>query len=397
MEIKHISKKNYAVFIIVACIWLFFSGILIIKAFNESKLYDWLSNNITIDTKTTIGQKIMNIQNTIQANQAIKEQEYEKALQLISWNNGEDYYNRWTIQTLLAYKDALGNSISWLENAQILLAQAQQNFTIAQKISKSTNIKNASIDNQKTINSLSSVVDIKTCYSIGQETIIGIKSIVSTITNIKNTLNEEEVYINKRAKGLDVTCYEKLKYILDTSREQVGLLQWQMQKNTIQYTSDFSNKIENPMICIQTPYENILPSIEKGKQWLDQYQLQHINTIEALKNNNNTSIKELCNQTKNDAQINQQIENSLQELLQKLEDNKTENKQQQRATNEVNYKNFFNEDEKKALENIKATNQWRINTILNIRSKGSYNPEKYINDMFNQFYGNSGDFINLHK
>jgi hypothetical protein len=85
--------------------------------------------------------------------------------------------------------------------------------------------------------------------------------------------------------------------------------------------------------------------------------MQHINTIEALKNNDSKSIQELCNQSKNDAQVNQQIENSVQELLQKLDENKIENQQQKRISNEVKYKDFFNENEKKVLQEIKTTNQ----------------------------------------
>ena len=182
-----------------------------------------------------------------------------------------------------------------------------------------------------------------------------------------------------------------------TSRQQVGELWLQIQKDATKYTADFSDKINDPKICIQTPYENIIPSTIQGKQALEEYQLQHSNTVEVLKSNDSTSIKQLCNQAKNDAQINQNIESSVQELLQKLQDNTTENQEQQRVTNKVNYKDFFNKDEKKALQQIKATNEWRINTILNIRGKGNYDPEQYINNMFNQFYGNSGDFINLHK
>jgi hypothetical protein len=135
----------------------------------------------------------------------------------------------------------------------------------------------------------------------------------------------------------------------------------------------------------------------KGKQGLEEYQQQHQNTIDVLQSNDSQWIQELCNQTKNDAQINQEIENSVQELLQKLDKNKIENKEQTRSSNETQYKDFFNEDEKKALQEIQKINEWWIDTILEIRGKGNYTPEKYINDMFNQFYGNTGDFINLHK
>lgn len=396
MKIKDISKRNNSLYIFIASIWLFFSCILIVKAFNESLFYDSISGSKNITNNTRLEQKINAIQNTLQANEVIKKQEYEKALQLISWNKGDDYYNRWTIQTLLAYKNGLQSNISWLESAQRFIAQAQQNFAIAKKLSPSKTVANAIMENQNTIDTLSTVVDIKTCYSIGQTIITNMNDIITTIKNIKDTLNQEDTYIKKRSKILPDACYQKLVYILDTSRGQVWLLQWEMQKNTTNYINDFSEKIENPIICIQTPYENILSSITKGKEGLEEYKKLHTNTIEALKSNDTESIKQLCDQSKNDAQINQKIESSIQELLQKLEDNKTENKQQ-RATNQVNYKDFFNENEKKVLEDIKSTNQWRIDTILNIRGKGNYNAQKYINDMFNQFYGNSGDFINLHK
>jgi hypothetical protein len=85
----------------------------------------------------------------------------------------------------------------------------------------------------------------------------------TTIKKIKETLDQEKTYINKRAKSLDQACHEKLVYILDSSKEQVGLLEIHMQKNTIKYISDFSDKIDNPMICIETPYENIISSIIK--------------------------------------------------------------------------------------------------------------------------------------
>lgn len=360
-------------------------------------IYTALSWNMPVVSWSILGQKITNIENTLQANEAVKKQEYEKALQLISWNASEDYYNRWAIQTLLAYKNALQSSISWLQNAQIFVAQAQQNFDIANKLSDSKTITNAIITNQETIQSLSTVVDIKTCYGIGQTIITSIDEINATIKNIKETLNQEETYIIKRTSSLPPDCYEKLRSILDTSREQVGILQLQMEKDKTNYISDLSDKIKDPTICIQTPYENIISSIIKWKEWLQQYQLQHINTIEALKSNNSQDIDDLCNQTKNDAQINQQIENAVQELLQKLEDNKTENQTQKKNSTTVNYKDFFNENEKKILQEIETTNQWRIDTILDIRGKWNYTPEKYINTMFNQFYGNSGDFMDLHK
>lgn len=397
MKREYISEKNNYIFVIIACIWLSFSCIFIIQAFNEWKIYDTLESKDPIDIQSRVGQKIIKIQHTIEANTAIQQQDYIKALQLISGNTSEEYYNRGTIQTLLAYQNALESSISWLQNAQKFIAQAQQSFDIAKKLARSKKINNAISNNETTITSLANGIDIKTCYGIGGNIIMDIKDIMTIIKSIKDILNQEEIYIQKNISSLDVICYEKLRNIVDTSNEQVLLFQWQMQKNINKYRTDLSKKIEDPLRCIETPYENILPSMTKGKQWLQQYQQQHIATIEALRSNDLQSIKELCEQSKNDAEINQEIEDFVQELLQKLEDNKIENQEQKKSTKEIKYKDFFDENEKKALQEIQSTNQWWINTMLEIRGEGNYTPERYINDMFNQFYGNSGDFIDLHK
>jgi len=160
----------------------------------------------------------------------------------------------------------LQNSISGLQDAQTFVAQAQQNFDIAEKLADAKMIDTAIADNKKTINSLAAVVDIKTCYGIGSSSIDNLKDITATIKNIKSTLDQEESSITKRASSLDTACYEKLQSIVDTSKEQVGMLQLQMEKNITKYITDFSDKIEDPTLCIQTPYENILPFITKGKK-----------------------------------------------------------------------------------------------------------------------------------
>ena len=90
------------------------------------------------------------------------------------------------------------------------------------------------------------------------------KKSVSSV--VEKSLNQEEEYINKRANSLPAACYEKLRSIVDASKEQVGLLQLQIDRDQTNYLSDFSDKIDNPMICIEAPYENILPSMIEGKK-----------------------------------------------------------------------------------------------------------------------------------
>ncbi len=398
MDTKYGNQKNITVYTIIAGIWLLFSCIFILNAAYEGKIYEGLANNQGYDQSSTLGKKILQIENTFQANEAIQEQDYEKALELISGTASEDYYNRGTIQTLIAYKNALQSNVSWLETAQKFIAQADQNFTIAKRLSPPKNIREAIVSNESTIDALSSVIDIKTCYGIGQAIITNIDNINDIISAVAGTLSQEEMYIEQRAASLGDECYQKLNAIVDTSKEQVGDLGLTIKENAKTYRKGFWERIDDPLICIDTPYQNILPSIIKGAQWLSQYQSLHQNTIAALQSNDKQSIEAICNQTQNDSQINQQIQDSVQEMLEKVVQEKyEEGEQQTRAWQQVQYKDFFSEDEQKVLEDIQKINRWRINNVLKIKSKERYNAQRYINEMFNQFYGNSGDFIDLHK
>lgn len=399
MTTKHNNSHHKKIYTIIAGIWLAFCSIFIVQATNEGKIYDKLYSNKDIYTSEKIDQEINHIKDTLQANEEIKNQNYETALTLISGNTSEDYYNRWTIQTLLAYKNGLQNNISWRENAKVFIAQAQNSFDIAQKLWPSKAIKDAININKTTTTSLSTVINIKTCYGIGQNIVTSITTTQNITQGIKQTLQEEETYLNKRAQSLDKECYQRLEYIVDSSKEQVAMLQLEMEYNKQTYLTDLSEKIEDPLLCIQSPYENILPSLTKGNIWLQQYQEGHQNTIDALKKNTQESIYELCNESKNDSEINQDIENSVQDMLEKLSNTQEDPEENEATKNsqEIQYKDFFTENEKEALQEIQESNQSRIENILNIRGKWNYEADKYLNDTFNQFYGNSWDFINLHK
>lgn len=396
METNRIKTKYNYLWGIIAGLWILFSFLYIIKAANESKAYDMIRNN-TSPLSSLLTEKLQYMEATIKANTAIQNHEYEKALNLISWTTNVDYYNRGTIETLLAYEHALQNTISWLQTAQIFLAQANHNFQIAKRLNPSATIKKALQNNTTTIESLTPIVEIKTCYTIGNTTINSIKELSNIIQNIETILKEEEIYLQKRAASLNKECKEILESTIKNSKEQVNLLDMQMTYNYHAHLDDFSEKIEEPMICLDTPYENIIPSLEKGKLWLESYQELHENTVNILKNNDKQGIKELCERTKNDAEINQNIESSVQELLQKLNENTREEQEKKKTSQEQHHKDFFTEEKEQTLKEIQKINKEWIENVLNIRGKGNYTAEKYIDDMFNQFYGNSGDFINLHK
>ena len=95
------------------------------------------------------------------------------------------------------------------QNAQTLVTQAQQNFAIAKELSNNPTTTKAIITNQESIASLSTVVDIKTCYGIGETIISSIGDITNTIKNIKETLNQADIIVTKKANNIDTVCYQK--------------------------------------------------------------------------------------------------------------------------------------------------------------------------------------------
>lgn len=73
-----------------------------------------------------------------------------------------------------------------------------------------------------------------------------------------------------------------------------------------------------------------------------------------MQSNDPTTLDALCQETKNDAQINQNIANNIQELLEKLKENQ---QSQSKNNTDIQYKDFFNQDQKKLLQEIKKTNE----------------------------------------
>lgn len=342
-------------------------------------------------TKATSNTSI-NIQDTLAADIAIQNKEYSKALALISGDESQDYYNRGTIQMLMAHDQALQSTLSWVEQAKQLVDQAKINFDIAHQLIPSKKLAQAIIQNTHIANQLETIISIKDCYLVGQNIIKSLQDILQTMQDIQATLDQEGKDIDKAT--IDQSCYQRLKSIVQISRTEVHMIASHLQKQQKNYLTDISNRIEDPLICKNIPYENIIPSIEKGKAWLEQYHQWHQNTRAALKSNDPTTLDALCQETKNDAQINQNIANNIQELLEKLKENQ---QSQSKNNTDIQYKDFFNQDQKKLLQEIKKTNEWWIQNILEVRGKGNYHPETYINNLFNEFFGNTWDFINLHQ
>ncbi len=372
------NKKISSLFF--PALWLIFAVIFLISLSYQSKAFD-LENN-------------PNLQNLLKASSAVQQYQYEKALLLITGQKSQDYYNRWTLQTLIAYQDALQKTVTWLQNAQILITQAQQNFTKAQQLQLSNTLNPYIQKNLETTQTLSTIIGIKTCYGMGQSIINTLDTIISgQIPNIQELLNNENNLI--QTTNLPAWCADKLQNIATTSQRQMTSLQTTLIRHKESYNSDFKKKIQDPQTCTDNPYDTDFDEIIAGQKALQTYQQNHENTIETLKDQSSQEIAFLCDQAKDDSQINEEIDQDIQNLANNFPDDKQAKPATIPTPNQKKYQEFFDQNEKKILQEIKNINiQW-INKTLEIKGSWDYTPQSYIDQMFNQFYGNPADFTKI--
>jgi len=370
----HLKQTNTTIYIFIASLWLIFSSIYIIQAAHEEK---WL------------------IHNTWELEHIFWQQDYHKALQSITGDQGIDFYNRATIETIIAYQQAYQNTISWRETAQTIAQQAQKNFDIAKTLGVPKTIEQAIQTNTQTLETLVPIIDIKTCYGIGQAINDKLDDFYIHINNTKDIISNTNQQLEKNANTLPTNCYQKIKDTLAYSTKEIDILQKEIQKQQTNYAQDIQKKLQDPKLCLNYPYKNIIPTIEKGKKWLETYEWIYKNIQETLKKNNTIDTKKLCEQTKNDAQIHQKIQYPLQDMFDQLQKNTSSSLQKHNPNSD--HQDISNQEKQELFKLIQETNSNRIQKTLQTKGKVNYDPQKYIEELFNQFYGNSGDFINLHK
>jgi ABC-type transporter Mla subunit MlaD len=167
---------------------------------------------------------------------------------------------------------------------------------------------------------------------------------------------------------------------------QLNQLQNQIQDYNRTYKSDFVENIQQPIGCLNSNMTDIGPTIDDAQKSINEFTDSHKNTIAGLGSQNKDIIKSLCDFSKNDAQINEQIDNSLNKLLQQLQNNLDQKQQQsqknsdenedsqessennsQESSDGIQYKNVFEEDELKLLQQIDTNNKSLIQQIQNIK------------------------------
>lgn len=406
-EIKKI--KIITIFFLFAFCLLF--GI-VISNFDKRKKYNYvlsISNNQDSLFKINEDQFPKSLKPKIKilkSESFINSWNYIQALKLNEWETAIGYYNRWTIRLLLAYNDALKNDVNSLVGSEDIVKQAINDFDIAQKINLDKSLEQKIKDNQLLAQEIWVLVWVKNCYGQWWNIIDSLRSFSKNIDDINETVKQESEYLAKNKKfinqNFDENCFDKLNKITDTSKVQLKILQKNINDYENKYKTDLSYKLYDPSLCLSDPFDNILISLQDWKQWIQEFGYNHQNSLSALKNKDYDLIKLMCEQTKNDSQINEKIDNSLKQLFKSLDQNinkkkedQSDNVQQSWRSNNINYKNIYDQKEQDLLDQSEEKNNKRIKEMQDIKSKSNYDSELYLQDLFQEFYWNSWDFKNL--
>lgn len=310
----------------------------------------------------------------------------------------EKYYNAGAIKTIQAYNEAQSSTFSWLQKARDLIIQANQDFDSAEKIKLNTTLDTYIQSNKILAEKLSVIIKVKACYW-GYSTIIENLENFATQTQIIQDLLQKETDEIDKNHQIEKICLNQLKNIANTSATQVDQLQTQMNEYNKQYKSNLIKNIEDPTWCLNETMSLDETITTDAKKSIDEFTNNHKNTLAALQSGDPEQIKDLCNQSKNDGQVSEKIGNSLQKLIDQLDENlkKGSKDNQNTKTTEwneeapldsgVEYKPLFEKEELKILEEIDNNNTSLIKNIQQIKWKGKYNIQKYIDKLFNEFYG----------
>lgn len=198
--------------------------------------------------------------------------------------------------------------------------------------------------------------------------------------------------LQKNATIMPQTCLSQRKNTLTTSQTNLTNLQQILTDQTSSQQKTFLQKKRNPTLCISPQDPSVILNIYDTQNMLVNFQQEHQQSLSIRATQDAKQIDELCQATKNDSQINEGIQSTIDKLLNSLNKN-TDNTSSmaQPATNLPQYIPFDANDQK-LLENIDKKNKIRIRQIQRLKSDPAYQGMDYIQNLFYQFYGNTGDF-----
>lgn len=314
--------------------------------------------------------------------------DYTQALAMITGEDSVSYYNRWVIKTIGAYDQASWGTISWLVQASTLVTAAQKDFLLAQKLQTNKKLQQYIASNIQTTAELDIVINAKTCYTISREVISNISWLTQSIDTTKKLLANEAQAL--QASSASIACKQQWQDTISTSQTHLTNLRNILTDQESSQQKDLTQKRNNPAGCIQPQDTSVIQNMYEMQSKLSGFQQEHAQSSSIRASKDPDMITQLC-QAKNDSQINEWIQSTIDKLLNSF-NKQSDSKNTIGNTNQIYYTPLDASDQK-LLESIDKKNKIWIRQIQRLKSDPEYQGMEYIQSLFQEFYGNTGDFI----
>ena len=384
MHIKYIKIWSR----IAVGIFLIFVGIFITKSTSwrqTQNAFPRLYKEMLSWRETIFPQEIA----TSNAYLLVQSGDYTQALAMITGEDSASYYNRWVIKTISAYEEASWGTISWLVQASTLVTAAQKDFLLAQKLQTNKKLQQYIASNIQTTAELDIVINAKTCYTISREIISNISWLKQNIDNTKQLLSNEAQAL--QASSAPSNCKQQRQDTISTSQTNLANLRNILTDQESSQQKSLLQKRNNPANCIQPQDTSIIQNMYDMQSKLSGFQQEHAQSSSIRASKDTDMITQLC-QAKNDSQINEWIQSTIDKLLSSFKDNTSTLQHFNTSTNSIQYTPLDASDQK-LLESIDKKNKIWIRQIQRLKSDPEYQGMEYIQSLFQEFYGNTGDFI----
>ena len=355
----------------------------IFPALNKTML-SWRKDKLSENIQKAIG--------TSNAYALLQEGNYTKALTYITGEDSQSYYNRGVIKTLIAYDQASQREFSWLREATTLVDEAKNDFLLAKQLQTNGDLTAYISTNLQTAEELDIVIWAKTCYVIADGIIQNISWLQKMIDTTKDLLIREQQLLQKNTSIIPRDCLNQWQDTIATSTRNIQTLRDTLAGQEKIQQEHFTQKRINPTLCLGEQNPEVMDNFVSTKKMIENFVEQHTQSSAIRELQDKEGIQELCQTTKNDSQINQSIQSTIDKLLASLqENNKLGTWNFQPATNTPQYIPL-NASDQKLLENIDKKNKIWIRQIQRLKTDPKYQGLEYIQTLFKEFYGNTGDF-----
>lgn len=352
----------------------------------ELNNFTWekISINIPSINNWLVEKKLWDLLKIYISNLNILQWNFASWLDILSPEDELQSFNIATTKLLRWHNLAKEKTLTWLQEADKQLQDSLDFYELTEKLTNEDKLLQINSHNQKIASQLSLLVLVMRC----QKELTTIRSQLELINRQLRYLSillDQENALLENAKQQKHACIDQHKQ----SVKSIIWWIWKITEDIQKIYMDFANKsikiAENPSSCIFRTDPVFFKTLDNSVEFINNLTRKHEDNLSKLKSWSDFTAEDCKSQEWDSIKYSQNMQ-ELMDNIQRQEDKK-QFEQNTWSTTKESYKNLPDQ-RKDLLEKSEQTNQKRIYDSQQILSDPNYSPNKYIKDIFIEFYWN---------